>query len=343
MKSVSRAPQRGAAALIVVLGLLAAAVLMLWAGHRQALLDQRMAGHQLRSAAAFEAADAGLDWALARLNDPTPIGADCRPDASATATFRLRMQPLATTPACRHDGSGWQCDCAGTGAAALAALAPADAGPAFVLQWRAGPRDGLLDVTATGCSEHAAPCGGTTGGRAGASEAHRMLVARVPALAQLPAAAVSQRGAETPEAFFLARFGLSRRLWAAQTVVHEVVCSSDCESALRTAAAIGIEPPMLHVAGPLALRGPLVLGTPDRPLLLVADGPVTLDGDVAVHGLVHAAGVTLGPAARIRGAVASEAAIVGDATQVTLDAALLRPFVTELGSWVRVPGSWKDF
>ena len=69
-------PERGAGSLPLVIVLLLGAHLAVLYGHRALLVEQRASAAQQRAVQAQEAAEAGLAWALARLNK---IGrASCR-------------------------------------------------------------------------------------------------------------------------------------------------------------------------------------------------------------------------------------------------------------------------
>jgi len=84
--------QRGLAVLAFVLVLLfAMSLALLWTG-RSLVFEHRAAANQQRQAVAFVAAESGLAWALARLNDLRAIDAHCRPSTAAIhgATFRDR-------------------------------------------------------------------------------------------------------------------------------------------------------------------------------------------------------------------------------------------------------------
>ena len=92
--------QRGAAALVVTLMLFLALALASLGLHRHLIAEQRAAANQARATQAFEAAEAGLEWALAQLNSTQRIGTDCQPDtdpAATTPTFRERTLSLART------------------------------------------------------------------------------------------------------------------------------------------------------------------------------------------------------------------------------------------------------
>ena len=84
-------PQRGAASLPVTSLLCFAMVLAVAYANRNLVVEERASANQYRSAQAFEAAEAGLEWSLARLNDSDRIGSDCRPSGDpADLGFRER-------------------------------------------------------------------------------------------------------------------------------------------------------------------------------------------------------------------------------------------------------------
>ena len=82
--------QRGAATLAITLALLIGMLVTLLAANRNLLIELRQSSNQAQAAAAFEAAEAGLDWAVAMLNADARIGTDCKPSPLATQSFRER-------------------------------------------------------------------------------------------------------------------------------------------------------------------------------------------------------------------------------------------------------------
>lgn len=154
----------------------------------------------------------------------------------------------------------------------------------------------------------------------------------------------------TPEAFFHRHFGSTRRDWAAQAGVTPVACQpGGCAEALRTAIDASADGARLHVSGDLVLDGPLQLGRTERPVVLVVDGTLQLRGAVELIGLVHAKrlqwdAAPLGSGALLRGAVLLDDGYAGDAApDLVYDAAVIRRLQHEAGTWLRVPGSWRDF
>ena len=341
--------QRGATTLAVTMMLLVAMLLVLVAANRNLLIELRQSANQAEATVAFEAAEAGLGWATALLNDPTPRGDDCRAVADGTS-FRERhldtasaaLAPRDLRPACVLGAAGWTCACPGTGAGAPEAAA--DAGPAFALRLSPGPRAGLLRLSANGCSRWGGTCRADGSGSERAVAQHDTLLALQPALPFSPAAALTVRPAATdPAAFFVGHFGLSKAAWTRQPAVHRLDCLGDCGTALAALHARGIT--LVALPGDLLLRGPLNLGTQQRPMLIVAAGSIQLQGAVVLHGVLYGNGLSwAAPTATVNGALISEGATAGDASLLlTRDADVLDALRTRQGSLVRLPGSWRDF
>ena len=325
--------QQGAVTLAITLALLAAMLVTLWAAHRNLLREWRQSVNQAHAAGAFEAAEAGLDWATAMLNDAARIGSDCRPSPLSAQSFREQQldtalasfAPRTLRPACAHGEAGWACSCAGAAATA------ANDDAAFSLRFETGAVAGQLRLTAIGSQRDA-------------EARHSALLELQPALPNPPAAALTLKtSGESAEGFFVRHFGLSKAQWMRQPAVRRLACEGDCGAALAVLAAQGVT--LVALPGDLLLRGPLALGTPQRPMLIVAAGQVQLQGAVQVHGVIHAAGFGWSaPAAAVRGALISEGAAAGDTSlDLVRDAAVLDTLRTRHGSFVRLPGSWRDF
>ena len=206
--------QRGAAALVVTLLLFFAMLIAAAFANRNLLLEQRSAANQYRATQAFEAAEAGLEWAAAQLNANRRIGADCSPSTDPTAeSFRsryLQISPhtgvltpitvsvagsaIALRPSCVRAGSGWSCSCPANGPSTLIPPTGPTAAAAFVLQFLATDKPGVLRVRSTGCTHLAGACvpGSTT--RVDASAQVEVALGLVGGLRTPPAATLTARG-----------------------------------------------------------------------------------------------------------------------------------------------------
>ena len=217
----SRMPQRGAATLVVVLVLFFIVALVAAYTSRNLIFEQRTSANQYRSTQAFEAAEAGLEWALTMLNsgridascaahdDPATVDEsfrlrylDIAPD-SGRISARLRAGGAPRQAGCVFDGAAWQCSCPTDAAPALAAPAGTGSFPAFVLRFHdrtpdAVPVDypaGVVRIEATGCTRLDADtlCAADTASGDGRATA-TIVAALRSALPTPPAAAVTVHG-----------------------------------------------------------------------------------------------------------------------------------------------------
>jgi hypothetical protein len=407
--------QRGAATLLVMVVLLFAMTLLAAFSNRNLVFEQRSASNVVRSTQAFEAAEAGADWAIAMLNQRRRIGADCLPSSrTEDLPFRERrlrydaatQRHIASTwddagelrvllASCLRDAAGWTCHCPSNGPPSLPAPSGGDEHALFSVELGAGPSPGLVRLVALGCTTGKAACSADPGARV------EMLLGLVGGLATPPAAALTAKGdidmagtvgvhnaeafagaitvhsggsvslpaarlttapggaaalsvvandtalgASTADAFFTRYFGLDKTAWREQPMVQRIACAIDCAAALSAAAAQGST--LLWIDGDAAVQGPLVLGSAERPVILVASGTLQLRGGVVLTGLIDAANFrwddTAGTTAAVRGAVMSQGTVQGSgAPDLVYDRAVLNALAGNSGSFAAVPGSWKDF
>lgn len=203
--------QRGASALLVTLVLFFVMTLVAGMANRNHLFELRASANQVRAAAAFEAAEAGADWAIAMLNGMQPLDDQCAPVSSSGMSFRDRFVSAdastgAQTPvswasgaasmpqhaACVRQGSAWTCSCPAGAKPALPAAA--DSAPAFIVHFAPGPTPGTVRLLSTGCSAAARPCAPGSTVDADASARTESTLGLLPGLARLPTAALTARG-----------------------------------------------------------------------------------------------------------------------------------------------------
>ena len=415
--------QRGAAALIVTMVLFFAMLLAAAFANRNLVFEQRSSSNQYRSTQAFEAAEAGLEWALAQLNSPTRVGADCLPSTDAAApTFRERFLSRQTgasgfvgntwnngavaTPlqaSCVRTDAGWACSCPAQGHPSLAAPASAGPHPAFTLQFAAGGKPGIVKLVSRGCTSLAGACVPGASSATDASARVEVGLGLLPALGTPPAAPLTARGRVdtaaalgvhnpdaasgglalhagggviaplirvtppagssiadawmgndvsltelTPDRFFTSYFGLDKAGWKNQPTVRTLNCSGNCSAALVEAVNGAGGSPMLWVGGDLVVDGPVALGSPQHPVVLVVEGNAQFNGAVRLHGVLYSASMswnnTTTPGALLRGALIAEGDVQGNgAPDLFYDAAILAALKSSGGSFARVSGSWRDF
>ena len=146
--------QRGAAALMVVMVLFFVVSLVAAYASRNLIFEQRTSVNQYRSTQAFEAAEAGLEWAMGLLNSGR-LTAACQAATDVTLssfrdrylsidpvtgvvtprTWSLAGVPQILQPSCVRGAAGWVCDCPSAAAPVLAAPGGVGSFPAFSVRF----------------------------------------------------------------------------------------------------------------------------------------------------------------------------------------------------------------
>lgn len=219
----SRHGQQGAAALVVVMMLFFIMSLVAAYASRTLIFEQRTSANNYRSTQAFDAAEAGLEWAIAMLNGGR-IDAACNASADSTHnSFRERYLDMGADgrltarawldageearllPSCVLGSSGWNCSCPNAGDPSLSAPANSATAPTFRVHFEAlGGEPSLIRVFSKGCKGFGSQC---FSGAASAADAEAEVIAVLglaPALTQTPTAAITVRGAlDAPNADFV--------------------------------------------------------------------------------------------------------------------------------------------
>ena len=175
-------------------------------------------------------------------------------------------------------------------------------------------------------------------------------------------------GLSPGERMFLASFGMPPAAYRTQPAVVRMTCAAACD--LQTAAdqypgrVIWIDGPLVIDAGAV-----VTLGSVASPVIVVAGGDITFGpgSTVRINGLVYSRGArmtTTGSDTRVSGAFIAEGdPAIGDGAFEVVGAPMIEfssdivndllkahslanaqaRRVMDFGSFVRVPGSWKDF
>lgn len=171
--------QSGAATLAVVMVLFFVVSLVAAYAGRNIIFEQRTSTNQAQGTVAFEAAEAGLEWAMSMLNSPRITDA-CLPSVSpADQTFRERYLdidaitgnitpkasalPRGKRAACSIDGTSISCTCVASDADPVLPSATSGLLPTFVVRFvtlanPAPTRPGIVRVEVKGCTRPDTAC-----------------------------------------------------------------------------------------------------------------------------------------------------------------------------------------
>lgn len=416
--SVPSSDQQGVASLVVVLILLVAMGLIVTFTNRTVIFEQKTAANQYRSTLAFEAAEAGLDWATAMLNKTEYITNACATSTTvADRRFRdryLTVDPAAATitpvnngavvAACAYNQEAtgtMNCSCPAAGTAPTATAPATTAGftPGFAVAFVTNASTGTVDLVSYGCTNviNSATCGGD------AQATLRVSLGQVSGLSTPPASPLTARGSVdvgsaalgvinpdpntngvtinaggtielntsrvvsvpgTPGKYSLVAndpslaslseagmfstfFGMSKDAYKALPTTTVIDCSSGCgETQLRAAYDAGAR--QIWMNGNLTMQSNLTIGSATDPFVMVVDGSVEMRGDMQLFSVIYSTGITWdntgGGAALLNGAAISEGNYSGTGTpDYYYDPNVMSRIRASATSFVRVPGSWRDF
>jgi len=145
---------------------------------------------------------------------------------------------------------------------------------------------------------------------------------------------------------FSSVFGLRPVSYTTQPAVLEIDCAAAACSAATVNAARAAHPGRLlwlRGAGGLAMDSAgTAIGSNAEPVVMAIDGPMDITAAALIHGLVYAGSASLS-SGEVRGALVSASTVTasGSAT-VTYDGDILGRLQRTTGSFVRLPGGWRD-
>jgi Tfp pilus assembly protein PilX len=215
--------QRGAATLINAVIILMLMTLIAFFANRGVIFERKTAANQYRSTKALEAAEAGVEWALANLNTASRITTACAAttasgarafrdvylDPDADGSYRTvsnaipvyspdpTPNPFSTAmPVCTFSGGAWSCSCPTAGTGAAATCSDPNGCPTFRVGFTSVSNDATIArLTVTGCTNGQFPCVGAAGdARADGTARITQVVKVLSGLASTPAAAITAKG-----------------------------------------------------------------------------------------------------------------------------------------------------
>jgi len=156
-RSMLALKQRGAGSLIVVVSIFLVLSLIYLYLNRSLIFEQRAAANHVRSVIASEAAEAGVQWALGMLNNPTFINNACTSTGTNTQAFRTLYTPISgalpnAQPACLLGAGSLTCSCPASG---LGTLNNAAGQSSFAVSFSRNAQDTsneTITITSYGCT-----------------------------------------------------------------------------------------------------------------------------------------------------------------------------------------------
>lgn len=140
-------------------------------------------------------------------------------------------------------------------------------------------------------------------------------------------------------------FGMSLASYRDQPAMRMITCpQGDCGAVLLAAYNSGVR--LAWVDGPLTITSNITLGAATSPMLIVANGAVTLNGPMQLTGLLFSNGDLVWDNGSAMPALLTGALIVAGQMAVsgTVDlwyrAAVMDELSNRAGSFVRIPGGW---
>jgi hypothetical protein len=155
-----------------------------------------------------------------------------------------------------------------------------------------------------------------------------------------PSLSTSQRH----DLLFQATFGMPPSAYKVLPTVVRVSCVNDCSADLLAAYAKGTN--MIWVEGDMPIVSDVSIGSATAPVALVVNGNIRITGAAKIQGVVWAKSLQWDgmSAGYLRGALVTQGDVSGTGTaEFIYDGNLLSMLNQQTGTFVRVPGSWRDF
>ncbi|MCK0511267.1 pilus assembly PilX family protein [Aromatoleum buckelii] len=149
----------------------------------------------------------------------------------------------------------------------------------------------------------------------------------------------------TGDRFFQGFFGESKDSVKAEAV--QIDCNGPCPSAIDSVDGQG-KVIWVNTTSGAQINSNVTIGTASEPVILIVDGPLQINGNVVIYGVVYCSAFTWnnsgGGTSQIIGAAIAEGNFQATGTpNPTYDSNVLNNVKRNLGSYVRIPGGWKDW
>lgn len=270
----------------------------------------------------------GSHWAMGRPRAVSPL------PAGSIGTTR------SATASCVRRAGSWQCAC--PHAYALSTTdhdgTTRESDVAFTIDVSVDPTHTAFQVASQGCGTGGPTCVDVQldGATARVSQAFRRLVLFRPEELLNPGT--------SSEKSFEGVFSMTTTAFSQLPSVATAHCEGDCAPVLVRLAERGYR--LIRIDGHAAIRSQLVLGSPDKPVLLVVSGTLALGAPLQFTGLLYATELVAhhdSQGSLLRGALMSAAPAPAFALQaLSVDASVLTELAWRAGPILPLPGTWDD-
>ena len=149
----------------------------------------------------------------------------------------------------------------------------------------------------------------------------------------------------TEDQMFSTFFGMSKASYKTLPSVKQFACPCT-ETTIQQAYNDGVR--QFWLEGDLVMNANTTIGSPTDPVLLLVNGNIEMRGDLRIFGVLYSTAITWdntgGGNALLQGAAISEGNYTGNGSpDYYYDPRVLNQLRFDLASYVRVPGSWRDF
>lgn len=353
--------QQGLATIVISLMLLFGIAVVTLYANRVAIFDLRMANNQYHGGKAFQAAEAGLEYATAMLQDAAWRSANLTststPDtvlytlAAAQAvggvadqTFTYAITQLGTDDSVlRIDSTGCSESCANGSAtvsqvlyfkSALAGVPSAPLTAKGNIQTGGNADIINTDESTNGLTVHAG------GGNVQVGSATLTTVSGTP-----PEASVvkddTTLSSLSDDQFFMEFFGDTKE--NVKNSAYQVTCSGVCNTELS-----GQTGKVIYVTGDTDITSNLTIGSSTAPVILIVDGTLHISGNVEIWGILYCTAIvwdnTGMGTVNVHGSAVAEGDFTGTGTPtITYDTDVMNNLHDALGTYAKVLGTWRDY
>lgn len=342
--------ERGVATLITSLALLLAITLLTFAAARVGIMEQRISANDYRAKQGFEAAQAGIEFAIATLQDPARKDLYIVDDGSGWVDTRLgfRNGNLVDTGA-TYNAVYRNLIAGNFDVINITSTGTADSGSRYVASQVVtftsccalppGPGTAKDEIEVKGDSSLTNPDTNVT---AWAGDDVKKNGGATIAATGSGTTGISRNDAAlaglTNDAFFQNFFNGTKD--SVKSLSEVYTGAGNYSATLDSVTSTKI----IWIDGDVTINSTVTVGSATAPVVLIVNGKLTVNGSATFNGIAYSTGdMKVNGSAHFNGAALSERKIkIAGSARVAYDQALLNNVVNNAGSFAKIGGAWSD-